>query len=94
MIYLEFTKSRPRHSGDNGLVESKDGAVIRKQFGYSHIPQEFVQFINTLFNASATVAGSGELNKPIKVERFSGVNLCFIIKKSPYFVTCFFINVF
>jgi transposase InsO family protein len=36
---IEFTKSRPRHSNDNGLVESKNGSVIRKLYGYSHIPQ-------------------------------------------------------
>ena len=34
-----FTKSRPRHSNDNALVESKNGTVIRKQLGYSHIPE-------------------------------------------------------
>ena len=45
-LHMEFTKSRPRHSGDNGLVESKNGSVIRKQFGYSHIPQRFAGIIN------------------------------------------------
>ena len=38
-LRIEFTKSRPRHSNDNGLVESKNGAVIRKLYGYTHIPQ-------------------------------------------------------
>ena len=28
---------RPRHSNDNGLVESKNGAVIRKHMGYTYI---------------------------------------------------------
>jgi transposase InsO family protein len=36
---VNFTKSRPRRSNDNGLVESKNGSVIRKLYGYSHIPQ-------------------------------------------------------
>ncbi len=45
-LQVEFTKSRPRHSGDNGLVESKNGSIIRKQFGYAHIPQHFAQTIN------------------------------------------------
>jgi transposase InsO family protein len=36
-LLIEQTKSRPRHSNDNGLVESKNGAVIRKHMGYSHI---------------------------------------------------------
>ena len=33
----EFTKSRPRRSNDNALAESKNGSVMRKQFGYGHI---------------------------------------------------------
>ena len=33
-LLLEQTKSRPRKSHDNGLVESKNGAVIRKHRGY------------------------------------------------------------
>ena len=34
----EFTKSRPRRSNDNALVESKNGTVVRKHLGYGHIP--------------------------------------------------------
>ena len=30
-LNIEFTKSRPRHSNDNALVETKNGAVVRKQ---------------------------------------------------------------
>ncbi|MCB9834834.1 transposase family protein [Candidatus Nomurabacteria bacterium] len=37
-LNINLTKSRPRHSGDNGLGESKNGSVIRKTFGYTHIP--------------------------------------------------------
>ena len=33
----EFTKSRARQSSDNALVESKNGSVVRKHLGYSHI---------------------------------------------------------
>ena len=36
-LLAEQTKSRPRHSNDNGLVESKNAAVIRKHIGYGHI---------------------------------------------------------
>jgi transposase InsO family protein len=32
-LLIEQTKSRPRRSNDNGLVESKNGAVIRKHIG-------------------------------------------------------------
>ena len=38
-LLVKLTKSRPRHSGDNGLVETKNGAVIRKALGYIHIPR-------------------------------------------------------
>jgi len=40
-LRIEFTKSRPRRSNDNGLVESKNGSVIRKLYGYTHIPQQY-----------------------------------------------------
>lgn len=36
-LLVEQTKSRPRRSNDNGLVEAKNGAVIRKHIGYGHI---------------------------------------------------------
>ena len=36
-LLVEQTKSRPRHSNDNGLAESKNGAVVRKHMGYGHI---------------------------------------------------------
>lgn len=45
-LVIEFTKSRARHSNDNALAESKNGAVVRKQFGYAHIPQHFAQIMN------------------------------------------------
>ena len=36
-LLIEQTKSRPRHSNDNGLAESKNGAVVRKHMGYTYI---------------------------------------------------------
>jgi transposase InsO family protein len=36
-LLIEQTKSRPRHSNDNGLVETKNGAVIRKHMGYGYL---------------------------------------------------------
>lgn len=45
-LLIEFTKSRARQSNDNALAESKNGAVVRKLFGYSHIPQRFASLIN------------------------------------------------
>ena len=45
-LRVEFTKSRPRHSNDNGLAETKNGAIVRKHLGYSHIPQRFAAEVN------------------------------------------------
>lgn len=36
-LLIEQTKSRAHHTGDNGLVETKNGAIIRKHIGYGHI---------------------------------------------------------
>jgi transposase InsO family protein len=36
-LLVEQTKSRAHHTGDNGLVESKNGAIIRKHIGYGYI---------------------------------------------------------
>ncbi len=38
-MLIEHTKSRPRKSGDNGLVETKNGWIIRKHIGYVYLPQ-------------------------------------------------------
>jgi transposase InsO family protein len=48
-LHVEFTKSRPRQTNDNALVESKNGAVIRKLMGYSHIPQKHATTINRFY---------------------------------------------
>jgi len=45
-LLIRFTKSRARHTNDNGLVESKNGSVVRKQLGYAHIPQMYASAIN------------------------------------------------
>jgi transposase InsO family protein len=50
-LRIEFTKSRPRHSNDNALVETKNGAIVRKHLGYSHIPQRFAAEVNAFMNA-------------------------------------------
>lgn len=45
-LFIEFTKSRSRHSNDNALAESKNASVVRKIFGYTHIPQKWAPEIN------------------------------------------------
>lgn len=48
-LLIKLTKSRPRRSNDNALVESKNGAVIRKHLGYAHIPQKYAKKINEFY---------------------------------------------
>ncbi len=48
-LLIEQTKSRPRQSGDNGLVESKNGAVIRKHIGYGYIDAKHSDAINSFY---------------------------------------------
>jgi transposase InsO family protein len=48
-LFIEQTKSRPRHSNDNGLVESKNGAVIRKHIGYSYIAAAHAEDIDRFY---------------------------------------------
>ena len=45
-LLIEFTKSRPRRSNDNALVESKNGSVVRKHLGYAHIPARGAERVN------------------------------------------------
>jgi hypothetical protein len=47
-LRIEFTRSRPRRSNDNGLAETKNGAIVRKLFGYPkfvHFPPPFADFV-------------------------------------------------
>jgi len=48
-LLAEQTKSRPRRSNDNGLVEAKNGAVVRKHMGYGHIGSEHADAINGFY---------------------------------------------
>jgi transposase InsO family protein len=48
-LLIEQTKSRPRHSGDNGLIETKNGAVIRKHIGYGYIDAGHADRINNFY---------------------------------------------
>ena len=42
-LRIEQTKSRAYHCGDNGLVESKNGAIIRKHIGYGYIDAQHAE---------------------------------------------------
>lgn len=48
-LLIELTRSRPRRSNDNALVESKNGAIIRKWMGYAYIHQKHADRINSFY---------------------------------------------
>lgn len=48
-LLIKLTKTRPRHSNDNGLAETKNGAVIRKHIGYVYIPQKNADPLNKFY---------------------------------------------
>lgn len=48
-LLIEQTKSRPRHSNDNGLAESKNGAVVRKHMGYHYIAAQHATAIQAFY---------------------------------------------
>lgn len=49
-LLIEHTKSRSRHSNDNGLVEAKNGAVIRKHLGYGYIDAQHAEAITRFYS--------------------------------------------
>jgi transposase InsO family protein len=51
-LLIEQTKSRPWHSNDNGLAETKNGAVIRKHMGYGYIPAGHAERLQQFYTAS------------------------------------------
>ena len=45
-LLIEQTKSRAHRSGDNGLVEAKNGAIIRKHLGFAHIGSQHARTVD------------------------------------------------
>ena len=80
-LRIEFTRSRPRRSNDNGLVETKNGAVVRKAFGYAHIPQRHaarfnafcVEHLNPFLNLHRPCLFATEIPDPKKPGRIRRV---------------------
>jgi transposase InsO family protein len=48
-LRIEFTKSRARRSNDNALVETKNGAVVRKWMGYQFLPSDATRNIDEFY---------------------------------------------
>jgi transposase InsO family protein len=44
-MLIEQTKSRARKTNDNALVEGKNYAVVRRQYGYAHIPKKYANLM-------------------------------------------------
>jgi transposase InsO family protein len=45
-LFIEQTKSRAYHCGDNGLVEAKNGAVVRKHIGFGYIDAKHAEAVD------------------------------------------------
>jgi transposase InsO family protein len=45
-LHIALSKSRPRRHNDNGPVETKNGSIIRKAWGYDHIPARQAPVLN------------------------------------------------
>ena len=45
-LLIEQTKSRAHRTGDNGLVETKNGAIVRKHLGFTHIAAEHADAVD------------------------------------------------
>lgn len=50
-LMIEQTKSRPRHCNDNGLAETKNGAIIRKHMGWGHLQEVHADPIQQFYSA-------------------------------------------
>jgi transposase InsO family protein len=80
-LRIEFTRSRPRHSNDNALAETKNGAVVRKVFGYEHIPRRHAarfdtfcrEYLNPFLNFHRPCLFATELADPKKPGRIKRV---------------------
>ena len=76
-LRVEFTRSRPRHSNDNALAETKNGAVLRKMFGYTHVPQRHaarfnafcIEYLNPYLNYHRPCLFATEVPDPKKPGR-------------------------
>ena len=48
-LLINLTKSRPRQANDNPLIETKNGAIVRKHMGYIHIPRDKAGVVNKFY---------------------------------------------
>lgn len=72
-MFVEQTKSRSRHTNDNALVEGKNGAIIRKYMGYTHIAKKHAKRINDF--------DQQYLNPYVNFHRFCGFSTDYVNEK-------------
>ena len=80
-LRIEFTRGRPRHSNDNGLTETKNGAVVRRVLGYAHIQRRHAncfdtfcrEYLNPFLNFHRPCPFATELADPEKPGRIKRV---------------------
>ena len=49
-LMIDQTKSRPRKSNDNALIETKNGSIIRKWIGYMFIDKKYTDLLNEFYS--------------------------------------------
>jgi len=54
-LLIEFTKTRPRHTNDQALVEGKNGSIVRKQMGHGYIPRSEADKIQRFYKQTLNV---------------------------------------
>jgi transposase InsO family protein len=50
-LMIRRTRSRPRHSNNNGLAETKNGAIIRKHMGWGYVHAAHADRIQQFYRA-------------------------------------------
>ena len=61
-LRTEFTRSRPRRSNDNALVEGGNASVVRRHLGHAHIPARLAPLVHRF--ASAVLSPHPNFHRP------------------------------
>ena len=59
-LHIDQTKSRPRKSNDNALIETKNGSIVRKHMGYHFIDKSAAPLINEWYQQYFNVLSSAK----------------------------------
>jgi transposase InsO family protein len=75
-LLIEQTKSRAHHTGDNGLVETKNGAIIRKHIGCGHIEAQQAQAMDQFHRDQLNPYLN--FHRPVTIPGLRDANICSI----------------